>query len=166
MPRKVIRASVVRQWLDYKPRTGVFRWKKSGKGKVAGEIAGKLNHRNRRVICIDGGNFFASILAVVYMTGRMPAGEVDHKDCDTSNDKYSNLRIATKSQNAGNVRLSAKNKSGYKNVYWCKKSQRWVAYVRCKDRKHYGGYFRDLSSAAKSAKALRKKLWGEFARDK
>jgi hypothetical protein len=40
------------------------------------------------------------------MTGKWPTEEVDHRDCDPSNDRWENLREATSSQNKANRRSS------------------------------------------------------------
>lgn len=51
------------------------------------------------------------------MTGEDPPGLVDHADTDPLNNKWSNLRIATSSQNGMNRRASSANKLGVKGVH-------------------------------------------------
>jgi len=45
-------------------------------------------------------------------------GEIDHVDRNGLNNQYSNLRIATRSQNQANRKLNENNNSGYKGVHW------------------------------------------------
>lgn len=88
--------------------------------------------------------------------------DVDHRDGNGLNNTRANLRLATRSQNASNRRLS--NKHGvYKGANWNKVIKRWVVKV-CKDRKvHYGGCFINEHDAAIAYNELAKKLHGEFA---
>jgi hypothetical protein len=71
------------------------------RGKV-GDVMGCINSGGRKVIRIDGRMYYASRLAFLYMTGSFPTYEVDHIDRDRLNNRWENLREATRSQNCGN----------------------------------------------------------------
>ena len=54
---------------------------------------------------------------------------VDHKNNDRKNNKLENLRWATAQQNQQNSKLSKKNTSGTKGVYFHKNSKKWSAQI-------------------------------------
>ena len=89
--------------LRYNPRTGVFRWKLTKSATaIAAEQAGNIYPSNqRRRITIDGRKYWSGRLAFFYMTGKWPS-QVDHKNRNRADDRWSNLRGATGSQNQWN----------------------------------------------------------------
>lgn len=88
---------------------------------------------------------------------------VDHIDNNKSNNKIENLREANYAQNCHNTPPNVTNKSGHKNIYWEKKTNKWrVAFRIGKER--YGKRFILLEDAVEYAKELREKLHGDYAR--
>jgi hypothetical protein len=87
--------------LDYNPGTGVFKWRNIGNNhkKI---IAGRIHYSGYRDIRIGRYLYRASRLAWFYMTGKWPINEIDHKDLNSLNDAFDNLREATRSQNNAN----------------------------------------------------------------
>jgi hypothetical protein len=67
-------------------------------------------------------------LAHKIMTGEDPV-EIDHVDGNRSNNKWSNLRDGTRTDNLRNVALKRSNKSGYHGVSFSKRQQKWTAYI-------------------------------------
>ena len=54
---------------------------------------------------------------------------VDHEDGDSLNNKISNLRLATRSQNQDNRKKQKNNKSGATGVFFRKSMQTWEPYI-------------------------------------
>lgn len=54
--------------------------------------------------------------------------DVDHIDADTSNNKVSNLRWATQTENAlnQNNKIRSDNTSGHRNIFFCSQKQKWA----------------------------------------
>ena len=50
------------------------------------------------------------------MTGEWPSLEVDHKDRDKSNDRWSNLRLATEEEQHANVYRGAQSNNGFAKI--------------------------------------------------
>lgn len=96
------------------------------------------------------------------MTGDWPANLVDHIDMNKSNNAWSNLRDATKSQNGKNSRAKRTNKFGLKGV--CKVGNRYQAQIGCDGVKHHLGLFGTPEEAHAAYAAAAKELHGEFAR--
>ena len=64
-------------------------------------------------------------MAFLYVTGKLPEEDVDHKDANGLNNKWSNIRSVSRSINRRNSAKNTNNKSGVTGVYWHKKQQRW-----------------------------------------
>lgn len=90
---------------------------------------------------------------------------VDHKRGENTrhDNRKSNLRIATHSQNMMNKNRIKSNKSGVTGVYWSKLKQRWVASITANKRKIYLGQYINFDDAVKARKEAEEKYFGEFA---
>lgn len=158
-------AERIKELLDYNPLTGVFIWRISpSRNTPAGSIAGASSD-GYRLIRVDGGRYKAHQLAWLCVTGEWPVSRIDHKDTDRSNNAWTNLRLATNSQNKANMGKRADNKSGFKGVSWYPQTKRWVAQIRCEGKSKTLGYFHDPEHAHAAYCEAAKRLFGEFARD-
>lgn len=98
--------------------------------------------------------------------------EVDHKNCDTLDNRRENLRIATGSQNGGNRRKvrwvnGLAPSSQYKGVCYVPQlcvSKPWMAYIGAGRNRKYLGYYADEESAAAAYNQATEEVFGEFAR--
>lgn len=88
---------------------------------------------------------------------------VDHINRDGLDNRRSNLRLATKSQNAQNTPEYSRNTSGYKGVSWAKDKKMWVAQIRAQKKTYRLGYFIDIDDAARAYNEAALKYHGEFA---
>lgn len=95
-----------------------------------------------------------------------PIGKyVDHKDCDPLNNRMSNLRLATFSQNSQNASKSAKKRSSiYKGVSWHKRKSKWISTCAVNNKNKFLGYFNTELDAAIAYDKKAKELHGEFAK--
>lgn len=152
--------------IDYDPETGRFTWKRTRRGRFAkaGETAGNIRKDGYRGIVISGRRYLAHRLAWFYMTGDWPALEVDHIDTDRDNNRWSNLREATRSQNNANERLRGCNTSGVKGVSYYHPTKRWRVQIQKDRKKRSLGYFKTLEEAHAVYLAEAKRLFGEYAR--
>ncbi len=159
----------IKKALDYNPQTGIFTWKQRGdvppewNARWAGKKTGSQK-KGHYLIRLNYVHYHAHHLAWVYMTGKSPSEEIDHRDTDGLNNKWENLREATPTQNRCNRGTQKNNKSGYKGVSWHKKAQKWVVYI-CINKKSYNlGLFENIQDAHAAYKAAALKYHGEFAR--
>lgn len=131
----------LREVLHYEPTTGVFRWikKPSLKGKVKiGSVAGTVGERGRVIITIDYGKYRAHRLAVLYMTGAWPQGDVDHKK--TRSNAWHNLRDVTRSVNMQNrCSPQSNNTTGFLGV--SRAGTKFRARIKYEGRQHHLGRF-------------------------
>jgi hypothetical protein len=93
-----------------------------------------------------------------------PAGvEVDHRNGNGLDNRRSNLRLATTSQNQGNQRLSRANTSGFKGVHWDKHRAKWKASIAGDNNDKHLGHFTDPSEAAHAYDSAARLRFGRFA---
>jgi hypothetical protein len=152
----------LKKLLHYNPESGLLTWlvtksNRAYKGNVAGTIV-----KGHIRIRINSRNYEASQLIWLYVYGQF-IPRVDHKDRDGLNNRLINLRPATRSQNAANSNLSARNTSGYKGVYWSKKMNCWWAAITVNGRQKSLGCFDNPESAFEAYKIAATKAFGEFA---
>ena len=98
------------------------------------------------------------------MTGSWPEHEIDHENLNGLDDKWSNLRPATGSQNKANRRRLRSNNSGYVGVFKVKHRNLWVAKIRIGGVQATLGFFREASDAGAAYAAAAIIHHGEFAR--
>lgn len=121
---------LLRGMLRYEPDTGKFFWLSDGPGRVRKE-AGNFSREYVR-IGIHGKIYYAHRLAFLYMTGQMPE-MVDHKDGDTRNCRWDNLRETTPFDNARNA-----DRRGYHKE---SRGSKFVAQMTTNYRMETIGYF-------------------------
>jgi hypothetical protein len=153
----------IKQLLDYDSETGIFIWKRWRTPSVLeGDIAGTANSKGHIQITINRYRYLATHIAWLFMTGDWPKLQIDHKDTDKSNNKWSNLREATHGQNRANSKSSAI--SGYKGVYKRVRGIKWYAAIRVNKELIQLGSFSSKIEAANAYREAAIKYHGEFAR--
>jgi hypothetical protein len=90
--------------------------------------------------------------------------EVDHINGDSLDNRRKNLRICTHSENCQNRKKRLDNTSGFKGVYWSKRSNKWVANIQIKSKRIYLGGFISKIKAAEAYQKANIKYHGKFSR--
>lgn len=88
---------------------------------------------------------------------------VDHVDRNPLDNRKSNLRLATPSQNLANRRLDHRNTTGYKGVSKISKQNLWSAQIQCNREYIRLGLFKSSKMAALAYNFAAEKYFGEFA---
>lgn len=159
----------IRAALNYDPDTGEWRWRERAdislraNRRFAGRRAGKASVWGL-VIRLNGQGYYASRLAWVYMHGDVLDTEtrIDHKNCDNSDGRFDNLRLATAGENSANTRGWLKRIGLPKGVVLHRKSYQATICVRGKHS--YLGKFKTAEEAHRAYVAAAIAAWGEFAR--
>ena len=120
----------LREVLSYDHETGIFTWLKFKAGVRCGSRAGYLGTSGYRRIRIDGEEYKSSRLAWLYMTDEWPKNLIDHINTDKSDDRFSNLREATVSQNGANRLAQRNNRIGIKGVRLSKTGKRFEVSIK------------------------------------
>lgn len=90
--------------------------------------------------------------------------DIDHVNCNRLDNRRSNLRLATKSQNQSNRGAQKNSVSGYKGVSWNKQCKKWKAQIANNSKDKYLGLFNTSEEAAKAYDIAARELHGEFAK--
>lgn len=138
--KKELTADRLRELLHYDPETGVFTWLVHRQRHRAGDVAGSKHSMGYIEMGVCGASYLAHRLAWLYMTGSWPAGDVDHKNGQRSDNRFDNLRDVTKSVNLQNRQgATANNKSGLLGVSKSiAKCGRWFARIQDSTGKQKG----------------------------
>lgn len=95
-----------------------------------------------------------------------PDAMVDHIDGNGLNNRRSNLRLASDSQNQQNRKISVNNTSGVKGVGWHGPRQKWRARLKLRGREISLGYYACKTAAAIAQARGIQEYYGEFGRIK
>ena len=90
---------------------------------------------------------------------------VDHINHNLKDNRKSNLRIVTASQNAMNRTLGSNNTSGVTGVVWVKNEQKWKAEIRVNGEVHYLGSYDKFEDAESNRKEAEEEFFGEYSYD-
>ena len=118
-------------------------------------------HRYAR-IKFDKQEFKLHRIIFLYHKGYLP-DIIDHINGDRYDNQIENLREANTYQNRQNSRIYSTSKSGVKNVYWCKKMNKWKVIMNINGETHIFGYYVDLEEAKQVATSMRDKYFKDFA---
>ena len=89
--------------------------------------------------------------------------EVDHKKHNKFDNRKSELRITTHSQNMQNRSLYVNNTSGVKGVIWHKRDCVWEVQININGERKYLGRYVDFNEAVKVRKEAEEKYFDEFS---
>lgn len=150
MAPNILTAEKLREILFYDPETGVFYWRVSrGSRAKAGDAAGHGEQSRGYIdIRIDGQKYRAHRLAWLYVHGKWPESLVDHINGIKTDNTLSNLRLATRAQNARNNSATG--------VRWCSR-RKWTASISI-------GCFDSQEEALAARELMSKFVFGEFSR--
>lgn len=154
---------------SYDPDTGEFQWLRNvgqrGRiGEPAGGVWSDKSGKSYVVLTLNRQRYPAHCVAHLFMTGRWPAGEIDHRDGNGLNNRWLNLREGTKSQNQANARRRRDNSSGYKGVSLHAASGKFCARIQCRGRRINLGLYETPQEAHAAYVHAANSLFGEFAR--
>lgn len=158
----------LRSMLRYDPGTGLFTWNVAPNGRIKiGQRAGRTSQDGYTEITITGRLYGAHRLAWLYVHGRWPVDEIDHRNGIRSDNRIANLREATREQQTWNSRGTSA--SGFKGVYRNKKNgtpcvDSWCAIIQVAGKRRYLGSFKTPEEAHAAYCRVARAHRGEFAR--
>ena len=93
----------LRELMSYDAGTGALKWLARRSNHIdAGTIAGSVNRQGYIQITIAGGTYRAHRVAWAIVTGEWPSSEVDHINGVKSDNRWTNLRVASRPDNVHN----------------------------------------------------------------
>lgn len=157
-----LNAETARRIFRYIPETGRIYWRerpasdfktaahaKTWNTKWAGRSA--FNSTNVQGYCqtnVGGRVYLAHRVAWLILTGDWPPDQIDHINGNRSDNRQSNIRAVSQSENSRNVRLRVRSQSGVTGVSWAKGERQWRARIVINGREHGLGYFKCIGAAA------------------
>ena len=179
-------AEYLREALDYDPATGVLTWRARPRshfpdeatmrkwntrrgGTQAGDLRKEIiRYKLRRVwrIAINNRRYLSHRVVWKIVTGEEPPATLDHRDQDPTNNKWDNLRPATRSQQGMNKSRMANNKSGFRGVTLKKSTGKWSAQICVNGKTTHLGYYHSIRDAKAAYESASKQLFGEFWTDR
>jgi hypothetical protein len=143
MRTKQLPVARLREFFKYSPRTGEFRyrpnrarkwftsdrlwlsWNAQFGGKVATAVSARDGYQR---VAVNQRSYLAHRVIWAMMTGAWPKEEIDHINGDRTDNRWSNLRAASRTQNARNMEKPRNNTSGVTGVHWWKTKRLWQVY--------------------------------------
>ena len=123
--------------------------------------------------CIDNGGYVVAKESLTNKTVKLhrlvmgcvgdSATIIDHVDRNKNNNRKSNLRMCTQTENTRNKSIFKNNKSGVTGVFFRKQINKWVAQIQVSGRHIYLGAYEDKEEAIKSRIEAEIKYFGEFS---
>lgn len=164
MSESNLTAARLRELVSYNRRTGIMVRRKNAHrsdlvglpmGRPSSAPGGRIYLRAR----LDGKDFMIHRLAWLYVHGCWPHGDIDHRDHNGLNNRFSNLRDVSRSVNNQNRRaISAAKKTGtLLGASYVKKTDRWGAYITLnRKRTCLGSFLTEEAAHAAYLEAKRK----------
>ena len=147
MAKTDLTAARLRELLSYDPETGDLRRLVPAGGQRIGDVAGSVTRRGYRLVNISGHRVMAHRLAWLYMTGAHPTGVIDHKDGDSLNNRFDNLRDVTQSVNLQNQRKARSiSTSGVLGVHLGRRGL-WMSEISFDGKRIRLGAFKTIEDA-------------------
>lgn len=144
---------------------GNLFWKvPSTRSVKVGQKAGSLDSHGYLRVVLFGKRMFVHRIIWVLKTGKQLSSniEIDHINNNPLDNRFENLRLATRSENQQNKLISKNNSSGVKGVSWDKLRKKWQAHSNLNGRKIGLGRFSNIADAEKAVMNFRTKNHGEF----
>ena len=149
----------------YDRATGILYWRVNrGARARAGDEAGTLRADGYRIVKIGYKLYYAHRIIWCMEMGHWPEHEIDHINGVKDDNRWSNLREATRSQNGRNSKTPKTNTSGYKGVSWYKQKGKYRAKIKHNGKPIHLGYFDTAEAASRAYQRAARKYHGEFRR--
>lgn len=154
----------LRELFTLDEQTGVLYRKVRSANVKAGSVAGSLGRNGYLYTSVDGRLMLVHRIVYAMVNGSWPIADVDHINGERADNRPTNLRAASRSQNMMNGSLRSDNKSGIKGVFWDSRKGKWRAEIRAAGQSRFLGYFVSKEAAAQAAGDFRERAHKEFAR--
>lgn len=154
---------------DYNPDTGIIVWRprkiedcksaaecKRWNTSYAGKEVGRGTDGRYRKTKFRGRYLLVHQVVWFWATGEFPKMEIDHINGNPFDNRLTNLREVTPSQNCRNKRLPSDNTSGVIGVAPARSKGKWIAHIMTSQGNVYLGTFPSVEMAAVARKAAEK----------
>lgn len=162
---------VVRNLLRYEPETGRLYWRERPSAMFSSQRSHSTwnaRYAGREALTADNGlgykigsifnrHYLAHRIAWVIIYGKWP-DVIDHINGNPGDNRLSNLRSVTVSENCCNSKRNRKNTSGQTGVTWSRAANKWAAQISLNGQAHFIGVFSDKADAIAARKSAERDL--------
>jgi hypothetical protein len=170
--------AILAQVLRYEPETGKLFWRKRHADtfksfKAAKRWNTRYSGKEAFTSFSSGGYMKGFVFSVAFKAHRViwaiqtsswPASDVDHINGERADNRWANLRLATRSENLKNAKSRQGASSSYLGVYRDKRRQKWCARITASGKRICLGSFSCEAEAARTYDAAARIYHGDFAR--
>ena len=151
---------LLKEFFDYDPLTGLLRWKKPRPNCRVGAVAGTRHWKGYVQVQFAGRFYLAHRIcwAIYYNEQLSPDVEIDHIYGIRNDNRISELRKATRSEQTYNTKLLSTNTSGYRGVTWYKRDKCWQAQIQIHGKYKLLGRFKTKEEAIEARLKAEKDL--------
>jgi len=146
-PSKLPSVEYLKECFIYDSESGLLTWKKrplhhfknshgmnTFNSKYSGSVCKSSHICGYITMSISSKKYLAHRVIWKLMTGDDANDFIDHIDGNKKNNSFSNLRLASKQQNAYNCKRSCKNKTGFKGVSFDSQRNKYYACINIRGK--------------------------------
>jgi hypothetical protein len=153
----------IRETFAYDPESGVVtRLRKTLRTKV-GQAVGSKTKNGYILVSFHDSHIYAHRLAWFLVTGAWPPNDIDHINGNRSDNRFSNLRAATRSQNLAAKRPLGRHPKGVSMHPDPRRTKRYSASITKDGVRRFIGWFYTPVEAGEAYHAAAVQEHGEFA---
>ncbi|MCZ6897652.1 MAG: HNH endonuclease signature motif containing protein [Betaproteobacteria bacterium] len=150
----MITSKYLKELFHYDPVAGVMVWKVNrGSRARTGQVAGTKHPNGYIMIGINLKIYRAHRLIWLYVYGKWPKDQIDHRNRLKDDNRIINLHEATNQQNQQNLPIRKNNTSGVCGVGWDKINTKWRAQIKVENKSVSLGRFDDWFEAVCARKS-------------
>lgn len=148
---------------SYDPESGIVTRKIRSSNALAGSEVGCLRSDGYLRVSVMNKKYQLHRIIFLMVKGYMPK-EIDHINGIENDNRWSNLREVTGSQNGMNKPMPKTNTSGVLGVTWKPRDRKWAVQMGLNGKCLYFGQYADFELAELVSREAREKYFGEYIR--
>lgn len=150
--------------IQYDENTGKLTWKVDRNYNAkAGDECGSFDTRGYRQVNILGKVLKAHRVAWFLHYKVWPEQEIDHINCNKSDNRISNLRLVSRKEQIRNIRTRKDSKTQIKGVHYDKTRGNYQAFIHVDGKRKHLGRFSNSEDAHRAYCVAADAYYSEFA---
>ena len=150
--------------LDYDAATGELFWNDKAPVKVRNKPANAKDGQGYIHLKVGGKMILGHRIVWFKVYGEFPSLQIDHINGIKDDNRISNLRLASNSQNSMNKGKQSNNTSGFKGVTFHKHTKKYHAKICINGQRTSLGYYDVAADAYNAYLKAQGELHGQFAK--